>query len=102
MKSIIIDSISKNKILNILSQNLDADTKVYAFGSRVKGTVKQFADFDIAIRAPQALHQVTIDKLNIAFENSTIPFKIDIIDLNNIKQEFLEAISGDLTLFYEK
>jgi len=102
VRSIIIDSISKNKILEILSQNLEAATKVYAFGSRVKGTDKQFADFDIAISAPQPLPQFTIDKLNIAFENSTIPFKIDVIDLNNIEKDFLEAISEDLTLFYEK
>lgn len=102
MKKITIDSNSKNNIVEILSQNLEAGTKVYAFGSRTKQTGKTFADLDIAIKSAALIPQCIIDKLNDDFENSTIPFKIDIIDLNNIETDFLEAISNDLTLFYEK
>ena len=97
--SIIMDVDSKNVIIDILNKNIPENTKVYAFGSRVKGTTKQYADLDLALSASGIIEQIIIDKLNIAFENSCIPFKIDIVDLNNIDKEFYQAIEKDLTLF---
>jgi len=98
MKNIVIDENSKNLILQILKNNLPPEIKVYAFGSRTKGTTKRFADLDLALRAEKMVNQSVLDKLNIAFENSLIPFKIDLIDLNNIDEEFLNTILPDLVL----
>lgn len=100
MKDIIIDEENKSKIIKILSGNLTAGIDVFAFGSRSKGSKKTFADLDLALKGSGKLPQSLFDKLNIEFEDSVIPFHIDLIDLNNIDSDFMESIVNDLVLFY--
>lgn len=84
-------------VKTILTIYLPAETEVFAFGSRVKNTVKAFADLDIAIKYKHKISEQIMDKLNIAFENSLLPFKVDIIDLNNADEDFYNIIKADLT-----
>ena len=81
-------------IKNIIAQNLD-NYKLYIFGSRVKGSKKKYSDIDIAIASNELTSQIK-SKLEFIFENSTIPYKIDIIDLNNITEKFKSLIEQDL------
>ena len=81
-------------IKNIIAQNLD-NYKLYIFCSRVKGSAKKYSDIDIAIASNELTSQIK-SKLEFIFENSTIPYKIDIIDLNNITEKFKSLIEQDL------
>ena len=96
MCGVTVDEQSAKEILGILKRFLATDTQVYAFGSRVKGTNKRFSDLDLALKSSNTILQSVFDSLNIAFENSLLPFKVDIIDLNNVDSEFKKAIFDDL------
>ncbi len=99
MKNIIIEEKDKKVLSAVLTQTLPEGIKVFVFGSRVKGTSKQYADLDLALEARDIIEQQIIDNLNIALENSLLPFKVDVIDLKNIDIDFYNAISKDLTPF---
>jgi predicted nucleotidyltransferase len=87
-----------NTILKILKENLDnPNSRVYVFGSRAKGTTKKYADLDLAIDYnKQKLSFKTFGKLSAAFKDSFLPYKVDIVDLNDISKEFKSSIEDDL------
>lgn len=82
-------------IKNILKE-LIPTAKVYVFGSRAKGSAKKYSDLDLAIDLNQDKLDLSImAKLCSAFAQTTIPYKIDIVDLNNISSEFKNNIEPD-------
>lgn len=85
-------------ILKILDKNISQKNgKYYIFGSRAKGTFKEFSDVDIAIDLnPNKLEPETLAKILIDFEDSLFPYKVDIIDLNGIDKKFFDYIKNDL------
>ena len=72
------------------------DVEIFIFGSRVQGVAKEYSDVDIALRSDLEIPFENILKLKALFEESTFPYKVDIVDLNAIKQEFLNLIQNDL------
>jgi predicted nucleotidyltransferase len=66
----------------------------YAFGSRTKGNQQPFSDFDICFIEPIP-HDV-LRSIHQEFEESNIPFKIDIIDFKRASPEFQKIIQKDL------
>lgn len=73
--------------------------KFYAFGSRVRGTNKSFSDLDICVL--DDIPELTKCYLEEAFEESNLPFKIDIIEWNKISQDFQSLIKNDLVPLLE-
>ncbi len=73
------------------------EAKFYIFGSRARGTYKEYSDVDIAIDCSN-LTSIIKSKLELEFENSTFPYEVDIVDLNNIKENFKTLIQDDLVL----
>ncbi|MCE5319391.1 MAG: nucleotidyltransferase domain-containing protein [Parachlamydia sp.] len=69
----------------------------YAFGSRVKGTNKTFSDLDIC--SMDDIPELTKFYLKEAFEDSNLPFKVDILEWNKISKDFQNIIKQDLTKF---
>jgi predicted nucleotidyltransferase len=65
-----------NRILAKLVPNYD----VWAFGSRVNGRAKPFSDLDIAILSDKPLSLYDYATLKDAFEDSDLPYRVDIID----------------------
>ncbi|OQK15251.1 hypothetical protein AU255_18575 [Methyloprofundus sedimenti] len=53
--------------------------EVWAFGSRVRGKAKQFSDLDLVIITHQALSLSEYAILKEAFDESDLPFKVDIV-----------------------
>jgi predicted nucleotidyltransferase len=68
------------------------DVKIWAFGSRVKGTAKAWSDLDLALVAKQVLPQQQLFKLQDALEESDLPFKVDLVDWHDISTEFQQLI----------
>ncbi|MFA6583940.1 MAG: nucleotidyltransferase domain-containing protein [Elusimicrobiaceae bacterium] len=81
------------KILRTELEHLDAE--VFMFGSRVRGTARTNSDIDIAISSDINLFDI-IERLRLDFEDSDIPYKIDIVDLGRISDSFKSAIKKDL------
>jgi predicted nucleotidyltransferase len=69
---------------------------VYAFGSRVKQKAKEFSDLDLAVDKHGEKATGFVCRLLGDFEESNLPFKVDVIDLNGISKSFYEAIKNDL------
>ena len=76
------------KILkNILSKY---EYKFYIFGSRVTPYIKPFSDIDIVYFDPIPISDVV--KLEEEFENSDLPYTVDLIDFNQCDEEFQNTI----------
>ena len=88
--------------LNFIKETLrkhipNQEAKFYIFGSRAKGKYKEYSDVDIAIDYSNLTTSIK-SKLELEFENSTFPYEVDIVDLNNIKESFKNLIKDDLIL----
>ncbi|MFM7458606.1 MAG: restriction endonuclease subunit S [bacterium] len=84
-------------IHKILKDNLEEGAYIFAFGSRANWTAKQSSDLDLAIDG----FGVKLDKkiksnLEDAFEESDLPYKVDVVDLNSVSESFREAIQDQL------
>lgn len=66
----------------------------YAFGSRVKGNPKKLSDLDLCFFDPIPLNALA--HLDEDFEESDLPYKVDIINWNTISDSFRENIKKDL------
>ena len=86
-------------IKNILNSYIKKG-KVYAFGSRYKNNNRKFSDFDIAIDMGEKLSFEFLNILKDAFEESDLPYRVDIIDYNNISDKFKKIIDGGNEIIY--
>ena len=69
--------------------------EVRAFGSRVTGPMKNYSDLDLAVVAPGKLNPDTLRHLKEAFEESDLPFRVDVLDWHDVSPEFQEVIAKD-------
>ena len=68
----------------------------YAFGSRVKGTHRPLSDLDICFMEDIPWNiRAHIDE---DFENSNLPFTVDVLDWNICDEVFRSKIKPDLVL----
>ena len=72
------------------------NVEIYIFGSRMQGNALEYSDVDIALKDKEKISIESILKLKVKFENSTFPYKVDIVDLKNLKDEFRGIIEKDL------
>nr|WP_194301130.1 nucleotidyltransferase domain-containing protein [Acetobacter lambici] len=77
------------------------DREVRAFGSRVTGKAKPFSDLDLAVMGDEPLSLETRARLEDAFSESELPWKVDVLDWALIDVEFQNIISKKWTIFYE-
>ena len=68
------------------------DREVRAFGSRVSGTVKPFSDLDLAVMGNIPLPAPILADLKDAFSESDLPFKVDIVDWAETRENFRAII----------
>lgn len=68
------------------------DCEVRAFGSRVKGKAKIYSDFDLAVVCQNDLGAERLRHLKEAFEESDLPFRVDVLDWNSISESFRRVI----------
>lgn len=78
-------------VKNILSQ---CPYIFYAFGSRALGKAKKFSDLDLCFF--EAISQNIRIKLEEAFEESDLPYKVDLVDWNTCDDEFKIILNRDI------
>lgn len=79
----------KTTVLSVLP-----DVEIFIFGSRTQGKAQNYSDVDIALKGKIQFNDLL--KLSGIFENSTFPYKVDIVDLYSLKPDFLKIIEKDL------
>ena len=68
------------------------DCVVWVFGSRAKWTARDTSDLDLAIVSAGRLPSARLGRLREAFEGSYLPFKVDVVDLHRVSDEFRRII----------
>ena len=89
-------------INDILNQHLPTTCTVWAFGSRVNHTAQKFSDLDLALEAGAKLDYSIITQLNRSFEESLLPYKVDVVDLNSVEPYFKEIIDQQKSVFHPR
>jgi len=82
------------QIVRDILQRYVPDREVWAFGSRAKWTAKEFSDLDLAIIGDTPLSIALTADMKEAFQESALPFKIDIVDWANITLSFRQVIQA--------
>lgn len=82
-------------VCNVLRKNLPADAKVGIFGSRTTGKAKEFSDIDLVIDLGKPLPLSISAKLAYDFEESNLPYRVDVVDWHSISDSFRERIAKD-------
>ena len=80
-------------VAEILAAHL-AGKRVWAFGSRATGKrVKQYSDLDLAVEG--RLSGAERAALNEAFDEALLNFKVDVVELALIDEDFRKRIKKD-------
>lgn len=87
-----LDPTNLSIIINILNQHLPKNTRVWIFGSRTTGKAKPYSDIDLAIDSGHPLTLEVLANLSTDFEESDIPYKVDIVDWQTISEMFRDKI----------
>ena len=80
-------------VASILRRHIP-DRDVWAFGSRVSGRVKPYSDLDLIVAGREPLTLSTLAAITTDFEDSSLPFKVDVVDWVLTSSSFRKAIEG--------
>lgn len=81
------------KVRTILNKYVP-ECEVRAFGSRVNRNAKSYSDLDLALVGPGKLSDDTLRHLKEAFEESDLPFRVDVLDWHAVSPSFQKVIEG--------
>ena len=79
-------------VRDILLKHLPAGVKVWVFGSRANWTTKDSSDLDLALGSESKLSHKVLGALKDAFEDSALPYTVDVVDLNRIGDSFRQIV----------
>jgi type I restriction enzyme S subunit len=71
------------------------DCEVRAFGSRCKGAARKFSDLDLAVCGHEKLPWLQLADLQEAFQESDLPFRVDVLDYHTVSDNFRAIIDKD-------
>ncbi len=81
-------------VQSILHEHLPAGVKVWVFGSRANWTTKDSSDLDLALEGESKLSHKVLGALKDAFEDSALPYTVDVVDLNRIGDSFKQIVKS--------
>ena len=79
-------------VTDILKKNLSPGAHVWVFGSRAQHTAKRYSDLDLAIDMKRSLAYETLVNLKHDFDESSLRFKVDIVDWHAIDADFRKRV----------
>lgn len=86
-------------ILAILEKHVPKG-KVFAFGSRFTRTNRAYSDLDLAVDTGRPMSIDERGRLCEAFEESNLPYRVDVIDYRSISPEFKKIVDGSCEEIY--
>ena len=81
-------------VKSILSEHLALEVQVWIFGSRADWLTKDSSDLDIALEGKRKLSQELLGILKSSFEDSVLPFSVDVVDLNRVGEPFRRVVES--------
>ena len=85
-------------VQDILCSHMPAGFEVWVFGSRANWTTKDSSDLDLAVEGAASLDHGVMVGLEIAFEESDLPYTVDVVDLNTISPGFKRIVEDQRVL----
>ena len=82
-------------VLNILRADLPQSAKAWVFGSRATGRARRYSDLDLAIDVGRRLSLDEIARLSEAFSDSDLPYKVDLVDWQDIDDRWRQMIVAE-------
>jgi predicted nucleotidyltransferase len=82
-------------VRSILDAGLPPDAKIWVFGSRATGTSKASSDLDLVIDAGRKLTPDEQSALRAGFEDSDLPYTVDVVDWATVSEAFRKIIERD-------
>ena len=68
----------------------------YAYGSRAKGNAHKFSDLDLCYQEKIPTQDIT--EIRWEFQESNLPFKVELVNWKNMRPAFQKIIQKDLVL----
>jgi predicted nucleotidyltransferase len=89
------------EVRQILQADLaEVPCRVYLFGSRAIGTAHPGSDADIAVAAEKDV-TFSLSQIRFALEESTIPYKVDLVDLSQTSPDFRQQVLTEGKLIWK-
>lgn len=88
-------------IQQILTDYLN-EYEVWVFGSRAKKTARPFSDLDLVIMSEQPLPLSLFAQVEMAFSESDLPYRADLLDWATTSAEFRQIIQPQKVLLKPK
>lgn len=89
-----IDAAELAVVKGILAGLLPAGVRVSVFGSRAGGTPKRFSDLDLVLEGTEPLPLMVLAHLAEAFDESLLPWKVDLVDRKAVSDTFGRIIDA--------
>jgi len=87
-------------VQRILAEHVP-EWEVRAFGSRAAWTAKDYSDLDLAVVGAGPLDWRTLGRLKEAFEESSLPMRVDVLDWHAISEGFRQVIEQGYVVVQE-
>lgn len=91
---------SVRRVLEKYFKNCDAD--LFCFGSRAAGKSTGKSDYDIGYFTDESLSPTQRENLKEELENLNIPVKVDLINFNDVSEDFKEMALKKVVVWKKK
>jgi predicted nucleotidyltransferase len=92
-----LSSYVRADVIDILRRHLGSQP-VYLVGSRARGPAKRFADIDLLLMNDHPLSPTERALLRNDFEESDIPYKVDLLEWTELSPGFRERLRQEAEL----
>jgi len=89
-----MDAHSRAEVARIVRAHLGGQ-EIRLVGSRARGTAKRFADIDVLVMNREPLSPSARALINTAFEESDLPYKVDLLEWASLTPAFRDRLLRD-------
>lgn len=90
-----LTSVHRRIVLDILHAHLPLGVRAWIFGSRATRRARRYSDLDLAIDAGRRPAADETAILWEAFDESDLPYRVDIVDWHTIGDDFRHLIAAE-------
>jgi predicted nucleotidyltransferase len=87
---------SQSAVVAAIAAAVAPEHQVFVFGSRSTGHARAPSDLDLLFKSPHALTVQQFGELAERFDESNLPFRVDVVDSATTSAAFMKQIEGDL------
>lgn len=84
-----IDEDTKKFLRSVVYKYVDSSSvRAFLFGSRVTAASSKYSDIDLGLESKDPIPYSTIVDMEDDFENSNLPYSVDIVDFSKVSDKF--------------